>query len=268
VLLVVVPLRKLVLVLVSEVSHSCLTRPKWELVGEVGGGGLGANTPVVGVPTGKDAPLLGAAVVRVVAIVMGVVDAKAPVAELPERTLLLWMVGVHLVALEAIGEGGGLTALALAQHKALVALRVIIVVFILGPFAGDETGEGASRGSGGATLVEMGDEAGVDGSMGETTLSVQKLTLKLLLIVLDGDLLPLAALSLVDIRAVPVDVSDDARVFEISKGLVDEGAGSVGGVKDVVVRVFGTRAIKIGRGEGACMERKGVNDTAFVTSPH
>jgi hypothetical protein len=89
VLLVVVPLHKLMLVLVSKVGRSRLTRPKRELVGEVSGGHLGIDTSVVGVPAGKDAPLLGAAVVRVVAVMMGVVDTKTPVAQLPEQTLLL-----------------------------------------------------------------------------------------------------------------------------------------------------------------------------------
>jgi hypothetical protein len=150
----------------------------------------------------------------------------------------------------------------------LVALHVIVFVFILGSFAGNETGEGASRRGGRATLVEMGDETSTDGGMGKTTLSIQKLTLKLLFTVLDGSLLPLAALSLVDIRVVPMDVSDDARVLEVSKGVVDKGAGSVGGVEDVVVRVFRTRAIEVGRGEGSCVKREGINDTAFIASAH
>jgi hypothetical protein len=45
----------------------------------------------------------------------------------------------------------------------------------------------------------MLDEMSADSGMGKTTLSIQKLTLKLLFIVFDGDLLPLAALSLIDI---------------------------------------------------------------------
>jgi hypothetical protein len=268
VLLVVVPLRKLVLVFISKVGHPRLTRPEGELVGEVGGRGFGADTPVVGVPAGKDAPLLGAAMVGVVAIVMGVVDAETPVAQLPERTLRFWVVGVRLVALEAVGVRGGLTALMLAQRKALTALRVIVAVFILGPFAGDETGEGAGRRGGGATLVEVRNKVGADGGMGKAALGIQKLTFKLLFIVLDSDLLPLAALHLVDIGAVPMDVSDDARVFEVSEGIVDESAGSVGGVENIVVRILGTGTTEVGRGEGMRVERERVNDTTLLTSTH
>jgi hypothetical protein len=42
----------------------------------------------------------------------------------------------------------------------------------------------------------------------------------------------------------------------------------MGGVEDVVVCIFRTRTIEIGRGEGACMKREGVDDATFVTSPH
>jgi hypothetical protein len=83
------------------------------------------------VPTRKNAPLLGAVMVRVITVVVSVVDAKAPVAELLEWALLLWVVGVCLIALEAVREGGRLTVLAFAQYKTLVAWHVIIVVFIL-----------------------------------------------------------------------------------------------------------------------------------------
>jgi hypothetical protein len=117
-------------------------------------------------------------------------------------------------------------------------------------------------------LVEMGDETGADGGVGEATLSIQKLALKLLFIVLDGDLLPLAALGMVDVQAIPMDVSNDARIFEISKGLINEGAGDVGRVENVMVRVFGTRAIEVGGRKGAHVERKGIDYTAFLTSTH
>jgi hypothetical protein len=206
--------------------------------------------------------------VWVVTIVVGVVDAETPVAQLPKRTLHFGVVGVCLVALEAVGVGGGLTVLSFAQCKALAALHVVVATFILGPFASDETGESVSRGSGRVVLIEIGYEASADGSMGEAALGVQKLTFKLLLVVLNGNLLPLAALSLVDIRAVPMDVSNDARVLEVSKSLVDEGANSVGGVEDVVVRIFRTGAVEIGGREGACVKREGIDDTAFLASAH
>jgi hypothetical protein len=89
-----------------------------------------------------------------------------------------------------------------------------------------------------------------------------------LFIVLNGDLLPLAALSLVDVRAIPMDVSNDARVLEVGKGIVDEGAGSVGRMENVVVRIFRTRTVKVGGGERSCVKREGINDTAFIAGPH
>jgi hypothetical protein len=113
VLLVVVPLCKLVFILISKVGRPNLARPKCELVGKVSGGGLGTDTSIVRVPARKNAPLHSAAVIGVVAVMMSVVDAKVPIAELPEQALLLWVVGVCFIALEAVGEGGGLTALVL-----------------------------------------------------------------------------------------------------------------------------------------------------------
>jgi hypothetical protein len=253
-LLVIVPLCKLVFILISKVSCPCFARPKYELVGEVSGGGLGADTPVVGMPARKNASLLGAAMVGVVTVVVGVVNAETPVAELPERALLLWVVGVHLVALEAVGERGGLTALAFAQYKVLVALHVIVIVFILRPFTSNETGEVTNGRGGGTALVKVRDKAGIDCGVGEASLGVEKLAFKLLFAVLDGYLLPLATLCLVDVRAVPMDVSDDTRVLEVSKGVINEGAGSVRGMKNVVVRIFRTRTIEIGGGERTCVE--------------
>jgi hypothetical protein len=243
-----------VLVLVSKVSRSYLTRPKCELIREVGGRGFGADMPIIGVPAREDAPLLGAVMVGVVAIVVGVVDVKTPVAKLPEQTLLLWVVGVRLVALEAVREGGGLTMLVFAQYKALVALHVIVIVFVLWPFTSNETGKVMSRRGGRAALVKMRDKVGTNHSMGEASLSVQKLTLKLLLTIFNGHLLPLAILHLIDVRPVPMDVSNDARVLKVSKCVVNKGASSVGGMEDVMVRVFRTRAIEIRGGERTHVE--------------
>jgi hypothetical protein len=65
-----------------------------------------------------------------------------------------------------------------------------------------------------------------------------------------------------------MDVSNDARVLEVGKGLVNEGASGMGGVENVVVGVFWTGTVKIGGREGSCMEGKGVNNTTFIASPH
>jgi hypothetical protein len=51
-------------------------------------------------------------------------------------------------------------------------LHVLIVIFILWPFASDETWEGASGRGSRVALVEMRDETGMNGSVGEVALSV------------------------------------------------------------------------------------------------
>jgi hypothetical protein len=110
--------------------------------------------------------------VGVVAVVVGVVGAKAPVAKLPKQTFRFWMVRVHLIALEAVRVGGGPTTLVLAQCEALVTPRVAVLVFILWPFTCNETGEGTSGRGGRAALIKMRDKVGADGGMGEAALSV------------------------------------------------------------------------------------------------
>jgi hypothetical protein len=80
------------------------------------------------------------------------------------------VVGVLLVALEAVREGGGLTVLVLTQYKALAALFIVIVV--LWSFAYNETGEGMSRRGGWMTLVKMGDKVDVDSGIGKMMVGI------------------------------------------------------------------------------------------------
>jgi hypothetical protein len=82
------------------------------------------------------------------------------------------VVGVRLIALEAVREGGGLTTLTLAQYKALATLHVVIIFFLLWSFASNETRDGMSRRGGRVMLVKMGNEVGADSSMGEMMLGV------------------------------------------------------------------------------------------------
>jgi hypothetical protein len=222
--------------------------------------------PIVGVLGGKDAPFLGAVVVGVLAVVVGVVNAEAPVAEFPKWTLLLWMVGVCLVALEAVGEGGGLTALMLAQCNALAALLIIIIV--LWSFSSDETREGRCRRGCGAAFVQMGNEAGVDGSMSKVAVGIDELAIDLVFVIIDGGFLMLAAVQLVNVGVEPVDISNNSRVFEVSESLVDECASGMGGMEQVVVHVFQTWVIEVGGRKWLHMEWKGINNTTFSTSAH
>jgi hypothetical protein len=87
----------------------------------------------------------------VIIVMVSVVNAEAPVTEFPEWALSLWVVGVLLIALEAVREGGGLTMLMLAQYKVLAALS--IVAFVFWSFSCNETRESVSRGGSWTLLI-------------------------------------------------------------------------------------------------------------------
>ena len=53
---------------------------------------------------GDDAPTLGALVMGVLAFIVRVLSAEAPPTGFPQWALLLAVVGLHLIALEAVGE--------------------------------------------------------------------------------------------------------------------------------------------------------------------
>jgi hypothetical protein len=63
----------------------------------------------------------------------------------------------------------------------------------------------------------------------------------------------------VSVGTKPVDVSDNTRVLESFDCVVNDGTCSVGGVKDVEVRVFRTRASVVGGGVGASVKWHGIN---------
>ena len=95
---------------------------KVEVIGEVSGRDLGADWMAkVRVPARHDAPTLGALIVGLVAVVVGVLSAVAPPAGLPEWTLLVWMVGQVLVTLEAIWKNW-FASLSFAQDDTTVVI--------------------------------------------------------------------------------------------------------------------------------------------------
>ena len=78
--------------------------------------GGGAVLACAWVPGRHDAPGEGALVVRRGAVVMRVISGEAPAANLPQRAVVLIVVGGLFVALEAVGEWGrGAGALALVR---------------------------------------------------------------------------------------------------------------------------------------------------------
>ena len=137
---------------------------KVELISEGGGGYLRANwVTVVGVPGGDDAPTLGALVVGLVAVVVSMMSAVTPPTGLPEGTLILWMIGFVLIALEAIGKSW-FTSLPLTQDLPHGWLFIDVGEDRLNVECGSETEvKSVVRVRRSLTRMDRGDTAGVQG---------------------------------------------------------------------------------------------------------
>ena len=98
------------------------------------------------------------------------------------------------------------------------------------------------------------------------TLDVEQLTLNVMLVILYLCATPLEPFELVNIGAVPVDVSNHPRVAKGNDYIINKFKHSVGRVENGVVRVLGTRASKVRRGERTSMQREGVHCGTLLAS--
>jgi hypothetical protein len=220
------------------------------------------------VPSGDNAAASGALVVRVFTVVVGVLRAEAPPAGLPEGALVATVVGLLLVTFEAIGEGW-LAPSSLAQYGAACDCDISVHIFIIiwRSLSGVNGGDRHGGWSGGACFVQVREESGTDGGMGKAALHIEQLTLDATLVVLYLRATPLEPFKLVNIGAVPMDVSYDSRVSKIDDSVVNALKCCVGGVEDAVIRIFRTRTSEIGGREGASVEGHGVDRSVLLSSP-
>ena len=199
----------------------------------------------VGVPGGDDAAASGALEVGVFAVVVSMLRTEAPPTCLPQGTFFTAVVGLLLVALEAVWEGWQAPS-SFAQHSAAhnrgIGVRLVVGWSLGGVDGRDRHG----RRSGRSLLVEVGGKAGADSCMRQTTLHIEQLTLDATLVVLYLRATPLEPFKLVDIGAISVNVSDYPRVAKGNDCVIDAFKCSVGRVKDGMVRILGTRTSEIG----------------------
>ena len=234
---------KVFFIIPSSALHVILGGDEVNLVLEAGIRELGAVFEV-GMPGGNNATAGGALEVGVFAVVMSMLRTEAPPTGLPQQALFTTVVGLLLVALEAVGEGWQALS-SFAQHSAAhdhgIGVRHIVRRFLGGMDGRDRHGGRSGR----SLLVEVRDEAGADGCMCQATLDVKQLTLNATLVILYLCATPFEPFELVNIGAVPVDVSDYSRVAKGNNCIVDKLECSVGRVEDGVVHVLGTRASEI-----------------------
>ena len=107
--------------------------------------------------------------------------------------------------------------------------------------AGDE---GSGWGSGVGTQ-KNGMDAGAGSGMSEIPFTVNKAVLLAVLLLIEGQLLPLDAGKCMFMGAEMGDVCNDTRIFEVNKCIVNNETGEVVGVEDAEVSISGGH-----RGEG------------------
>jgi len=120
----------------------------------------------------------------------------------------------------------------------------------------------------GAHTIKVGSESGADGSVSEMALHHTQFALSAIFPSVKFNSLVLYHLEFTLMCLIPVDISDNAGVFEVYDGIVDEESGSRGGVEDIEVIVFDPRAIEIGSRVCMCMEGNGIFRVAALASPY
>ena len=111
---------------------------------------------------------------------------------------------------------------------------------------GKDTGDVYGVSGRGANTIEMRNESGANRSVSEVTFYHVELGLGIVFPLVELDTLAFYRLKLALMRSIPIDVSNNTRVFEIYNGVVDKESGGGGRVKDVEVVVLDPRTVKIG----------------------
>jgi len=107
----------------------------------------------------------------------------------------------------------------------------------------------------GANMIEVGNEPSTNGSIGEVSLHHAKFALGIAFSPVKLNSLVLYHLEFTLMRSIPIDVSDNTRVFEIYDGVVDKESRGGGRMENVEVVVFDPRTVEVGR--GVCLRMKG-----------
>ena len=121
--------------------------------------------------------------------------------------------------------------------------------------------DGVSRGR--VNAVKVRDKSGANGGIGEVALYHAKLALSVFFPSVKLDSLVLYRLKFILVCPIPINISNDTRVFEVYDGIVDEESGGGRRVEDVEIVILDPRAIEIGRRVCACVK----GNRVFGVSP-
>ena len=116
--------------------------------------------------------------------------------------------------------------------------------------------------------IEMRGESGANGSVSEMSFHHIELALCIALPPIKLNLLVFYCLEFALICSIPVDISNNAGVFKIYNGIVDEESGGGGRMEDIEVVIFDPRAIEVWGGVCTCVERNGVFGVALLANSY
>ena len=186
-------------------------------------------------PRRDKAVFLGAGLVGGGALIVRMVNGKAPAANLPQRTVVLVMVGGLLIAMKAVGvRGGRLFALVLGARKgadtvfANCTALYTVSTFSWGPFTlrwtlgCEDAGDEVSRRGGWSSCHEMVLDPRPCPTMDQVSLYKDHLAICFAFLCIQFHSLTFDLFLLSNLSAQSVDVSDDTWVNEAYKSVVDE----------------------------------------------
>ena len=109
-------------------------------------------------------------------------------------------------------------------------------------------GDMYSGGRGGTNTIEVRDESSANSGVSEVSLYLIELALSVTFSSVKFNLLVFYHLKFALMCLIPVDVSDNTRVFEVYDGIVDEKLGSRERVEDIEIIILDPRTVKIWSG--------------------
>ena len=185
-------------------------------------------------PRGDKAMFLGAGLVGSGALIVRVVNGEAPVANLPQRTVILVMVGGLLVAMKAIGiRGRGLLSFVLDAREGVdvtladcAALHAILT-FSWGPLTlgwtlgCKDARDKVSRRGGWLSCHEMVLDSRPHLTMDQVLLYKDHLAISFLLLCIQFHPLTFDLFLFGDLHMQSVDISNNIRVNKVNKSIVD-----------------------------------------------
>jgi len=150
-----------------------------------------------------------------------------------------------------------------------MALKAVFSFFDVGwSLSSEDMRDVNSVSGGGANTIEMGSESSADSGESKMVFHQAELALSVAFSFVKLNSLVLYHLEFIMMRPISVNISDNARVFEIYNGVIDEELGSGGRVENVEVVIFDPRTIEVGGRVCMCMKRNGVFRVSLFADPY